>query len=145
MNKNYIFVLAAISIVIVIIGVVVLYQSSSITLDQIIKNKDCTALSKWEEEHMFDNNLNVSSEQMSAAMKLATECVGKALKNMSGSSDSSNTLADQERASDLEYTLSNCWFIDSRLMSFIKEYGYTDLTEDETYAINSFVEECKRK
>jgi len=85
MNKNYIFVLAAISIVIVIIGVVVLYQSSS------------------------------------------------------------NTLADQKRASDLKYTLSDCWFINSRLMSFVKEYGYTDLTEDETYAINSFVEECKRK
>jgi len=62
---------------------------------------------------------------------------------MSGSSDSSNTLADQERASDLEYVLSDCWFIDSRLMSFMKEY--TDLTEDEIYAINSFGEECKRK
>ena len=83
MNKNYIFALATISIV--IIGVVVLYQLSSMIL------------------------------------------------------------ADRERASDLKYTISNCWFIDSRSMSFVKEYGYTNLTEDELYAINSFMEECKRK
>ncbi len=79
-------ILAVIGITILV--TVVLYQSSSMTLDQIIKNKDCAALSKWEEEHMFDDNLNISSEQMSQAMKLATECVGKVLKNMSGSSDS---------------------------------------------------------
>jgi len=58
------------------------------TLDQIIKNRDCSALDKWENEHMFDDNLNISSEQMSAAISLATECIGKALGNMFGNSDS---------------------------------------------------------
>ena len=84
MNKNYIFVLTAIVIAIVIIGVVVSYQSPSMTLDQIIKNRDCAALDKWENDHMFDDNLDISSEKMSAAMSLATECVGKALDNMFG-------------------------------------------------------------
>ncbi len=142
MNKNYLFILIT---VVVIILAVVFYNSTitTITLDQIIKNKDCTTLSKWEEEHIFDDDLNISSEQLSSAMKLAIECTGKALKNMGGNLDSSHTLTDQERASDLEYTLSDCWFIDSRLMSFMKEY--TDLTKDEIYAINSFGEECKRK
>jgi len=82
MNKNYIFVLTVIGIPIVIIGVVVLYQSPSMTLDQILKNRDCTALDKWEEEHMFDDDLNISPEQLSAAMSLAAECVGKVLDNM---------------------------------------------------------------
>jgi len=45
------------------------------TLDQIIKNRDCSALDKWENEHMFDDDLNISSEQLSDAMKLAIECV----------------------------------------------------------------------
>lgn len=72
---------------IVIIGVVILYQLPSTTLDQIIKDRNCAALEKWENKHMFDDDLNVSSEQLSVAMKLATECVGKALGNMLGSSD----------------------------------------------------------
>ena len=94
MNKNYIFVLGIVVIVIAIIGVVVLYQSPSMTLDQIIKNKDCSALDKWENEHIFDDDLNVSSEQMSAAMSLATKCIGKALGNMFGNSDSSTDTTD---------------------------------------------------
>ena len=94
MNKNYIFVLTAIVIAIVVIGVVVLYQSPSMTLDQIIKNRDCSGLEKWEEEHMFDDNLNISSEQMSAVMNLTTECVGKALGNMFGNSDVSTDTTD---------------------------------------------------
>ena len=94
MNKNYIFVLCIVVIAIVIIGVVVLYQSPSITLDQILKNRDCSALDKWEEEHMFDDDLNISTEQMSATMSLATECVGKALGNMLGNSDSLSDTTD---------------------------------------------------
>jgi len=93
MNRNYIFVLGIVVIVIAIIGVVVSYQSPSMTLDQIIKNSDCTSLDKWEEEHMFDD-LNISSEQMSAAMSLATECVGKALGNMFGNLDSLSDTTD---------------------------------------------------
>jgi len=85
-------------IILAVIGIailgIVLYQIPSMTLDQIIKNKDCTALSKWEEEHMFDDNLNVSSEQMSAAMSLAAECVGKALGNMVDNSDVSTDTMD---------------------------------------------------
>ncbi len=86
--KNTFKLIILVAIGITILGSVILYQSPSMTLDQIIKNKDCTALNKWEEEHMFNDNLNISSEQMSGAIKLATECVGKALKNMGGGSDS---------------------------------------------------------
>jgi len=94
MNKDIIFGLTVIVIAIVIIGVIVSYQSPSMTLEQIIKNKDCAALDKWEEEHMFDDNLNISSKQMSAAMSLATECVEKALGNMFGNSDVSTDTTD---------------------------------------------------
>ena len=94
MNKNYIFVLGIVVIVIAIIGFVVLYQLPLITLDQIIKNKDCAALEKWENKHMFDDDLNVSPEQLSAAIKLAAECVGKVVGNMFGNSDLSTDTTD---------------------------------------------------
>jgi len=93
MNKNYIFVLVAIIIVIVLV-IAFSSMSATLTLDQIIKNRDCSALNKWENEHMFDDNLNISSEQLSAAMSLATECVGKALGNMFGNSDVSTDTTD---------------------------------------------------
>ena len=81
--KNIIFVLTAIGVAIVLV-IAFSSMSATLTLDQIIKNKDCSALEKWEEEHMFDDDLNMSSEQLSAAMSLAAECVGKALGNMLG-------------------------------------------------------------
>lgn len=63
MNKNYLFILIAVTSAVILITVFSL-MSATMTLDQTIKNKDCTALSKWEEEHIFDDNLNISSEQM---------------------------------------------------------------------------------
>jgi len=87
MNRNYLFILIAVVAIVLIVMVYSMAATSS--LDQIIKNKDCTALSKWEEEHIFDDNLNISSEQLSSTMKLATECVGKALGNTLGSSSNS--------------------------------------------------------
>jgi len=82
MNKNYLFILIAVTAIVLV--VVSYSMSATLTLDQIIKNKDCVALDKWENEHMFDDNLNISSEQMSGAMKLAMECTGIALNNMLG-------------------------------------------------------------
>jgi len=86
MNKNYIFILIAVAAIVLV--AVAYSMTATMTLDQIIKNKDCVALDKWDNERMFDNNLDISSEQMSAAMKLAMECVGIGLDNMLGSSDS---------------------------------------------------------
>ncbi len=92
------------------------------TLDQIIKNKDCVALDKWDSEHMFDDNLNISSEQMSAAMKLATECVGKALNNMLGNSNSETSDYLEERKKDkaiIKEIIDNrdCWGVNDLLDS----------------------------
>ncbi len=88
MNKNYVFVLIAVVIAIILI---IVFSSifTTMTLDQIIKNKDCVALDKWDNEHMFDDNLNISPEQMSAVTSLTMECAGKALGNMFG--DKSDT------------------------------------------------------
>jgi len=135
MNKNYIFGLIAISIVIVIIGAVVLYQSPSMTLDQIIKNKDCSALDKWENDHMFDDDLNISSEQMSNARKLATECVGKVLNNMLGSSNSKTNEYLEDREKDITLVKEiidnrDCWAIKDLLDSDEISSGTLEMVAD---------------
>ena len=145
MNKNYIFGLTAIGVAIVIIGVVVLYQSPSITLEQIIKNRDCSALEKWEEEHMFDDNLNVSSEQMSAAMKLATECVGKALKNMSGNSDSSTDTTDPMVVLDELLKKGDCEGVATWAGNHIYLDKDVTLNNKQQSDIENFVLECADK
>ena len=139
MNKNYIFVLTAIVIAIVIIGVVVSYQSPSMALDQIIKNRDCSALDKWEEEHMFDDDLNMSSEQMSAAMSLATECVGKALGNMFGNSDSLSDTTDPIEVLDEILKKKDC----GALRDWYNKYYLDELlnNKQQSYA-DEFAIEC---
>ena len=142
MNKNYIFVLTAIVIVIVIIGVVILYQSPSMTLDQIIKNRDCSALDKWENDHMFDDNLNISSEQMSAAMSLATECVGKALGNMFGNLDSSIGTTDPLVILDELLKTRDC----EGLRDWYNEYSLdVTLNSRQQSDVEDFVLECESK
>ena len=142
MNKNYIFVLIAICVAIVIIGIVVSYQSSSITLDQIIKNKDCVALDKWETEHMFDDDLNISSEQLSAAMSLATECVGKALGNMFGNSDVLTDTTDPMVILDELLHKKDC----KGVMDWYNEYILdVTLNSKQELDIKNFVLECGAK
>jgi len=144
MNKNYLFILIA---VVAIILAVVLYSSmtATLSLDQIIKNKDCTALSKWEEEHIFDENLNVSSEQMSKAMKLAAECVGKALKNMGGNSDSSSDIIKARESLDRVLDFKSCNGFGMFVGSYIRNYDVNDLTEEEVNLINMFAKSCNFK
>jgi len=135
-------VLGIVVIAIVIIGVVVLYQSPSMTLDQIIKNRDCSALDKWENDHMFDDNLNISSEQLSATMSLATECVGKALKNMFGNSDSSTDTTDPIEVLHELLNKKDCngvrdWYNEYYLDSILN-------SKQQSYA-DEFVIECGAK
>ena len=54
------------------------------SLEQIIKIKDCKALEKWGDNNKFNENLNLSSKQLGEAMKLEFECEAQALKNIFG-------------------------------------------------------------
>jgi len=97
MNKSYLF--TGIGAVIVVIILVISLSSSTIsvmTLDQILTNKDCVALEKWEEEHIYDENLNLTDEQKKKMMSVGLECVGKAMKNMFGNTDSSGGISEEE-------------------------------------------------
>jgi len=120
MNKNYLFILIAVAAIVLV--VMAYSMTATLSLDQIIKNKDCVALDKWENEHMFDDNLNIPSDQLSSAMKLAAECVGKALKNMSGSSDSKTNEYLDDRNKDTALVKEiisdrDCWAIKDLLDS----------------------------
>lgn len=145
MNKNYIFVLTAIVIAIVIIGVVVLYQSPSMKLDQILKNEDCTALDKWENEHLFDDNLNISPEQLSAAMSLATECVGKALKNMFGSSVLSTDTTDPMVILDELLKKKDCEGVEKWRTEYVVPNNNLNLSSNQKSNIGKLVTECAYK
>lgn len=94
MNKNYLFAgIGAVSIVI-ILSVVLSVLGASINLDQILANKDCAALEKWEAEYIYDENLNLTNEQKKKIMSVGLGCVGKAMNNVFGNSDSSSTVSD---------------------------------------------------
>lgn len=103
MNKNYIFVGVGIVIVVIILAITLSQNSTvSMTLDEIIKNRDCKALHEWELDHSFDANLDITSKQMTEGVQLAMECTGKVLDNMMGISSSS-----QSAESDNEITVDN--------------------------------------
>ncbi len=130
---------------IAILGAVVLYQSSSMTLDQIIKNKDCVALDKWEEEHMFDDNLNISSEQMSQAMSLALECTGKVFDNMLGSNNSKSSNSEIVEAKRLLEEI-----LETRYCAGINEWKITysygvglGLSEEQSSKMFDFNSHCQ--
>ncbi len=57
---------------------------TEISLEQIIKNKDCKALEKWGNDNKFEDNLSLSSKQLEKAMKLEFECQTKAFENVFG-------------------------------------------------------------
>ena len=84
MNKLYIF--AGISVVAIILIVVALSGPTVavMSLDQILANKDCEALDKWGNEHLYDENLNLTNEQQKKIMSVGFECGMKAVKNMFG-------------------------------------------------------------
>lgn len=85
MNQNYIFVGSGIlGTAIILISLSSLSISPEMSLEQIIKNKDCKALEKWGDNNKFNENLNLSSKQLEEAMKLEFECEAKALKNIFG-------------------------------------------------------------
>ena len=140
MNKNYIFVLTAIAIV--IIGVVILYQSPSMTLDQIIKNRNCSALEKWENDHMFDDNLDISSEQLSAAMSLAAECVGKALGNMFENSDLSTDTTDPMVALDELLKKGDCEGLEKWDTDYFVPNNDLNLSREQISNIGKLFTEC---
>ena len=121
-------------------------MSATLTLDQIIQNKDCNALMKWEEEHMFDDDLDISSEQLSGVMKLAMECTGKVLDNVFGNSDSSFDIIYKQRE-DLDRVLDfkSCNGFGMFVGNYIRSYDINDLTEEEVNLINLFAEKCNFK
>lgn len=140
-NTFKLIILAAIGIT--ILGTIVLYQSPSVTLDQIIKNKDCVALDKWENEHMFDDDLNVSSEQLSASMKLAAECVGKALKNMFGNSALSTNTTDPMVILDEILKKEDCEGMDKWVLDNIdSNYEIPGLSTQVVNEMRSLRDEC---
>ena len=79
------FVIVGIVAAFVVVGVVVIVVlgEPAMSLDQILKNKDCEALDKWQ-TNLYDDNLNLSAEQKSGMMELALECGMKAIGNMFG-------------------------------------------------------------
>lgn len=99
MNKNYLFVgIGAVSIAIVIVVAVVLFgTATSMSLDQILASKDCQALDKWGDDHLYDENLNLTDEQQNKIMSVGFGCGMKAVKNMFGGADSSSTVTDEHR------------------------------------------------
>jgi len=83
MNKVAVGIIGVVSVVIII--VVILLGSASATLDQILASKDCTALEKWGEDHIYDDNLDITDEQKKKILSVGMECAGKAIQNMFGS------------------------------------------------------------
>lgn len=81
MMKN-ILILGIICIAAVLAFASLSFTSTEINLDQIIENKDCKALQQWENNQLFDDNLNLSSEQITSLLKLDGECELKIIKNL---------------------------------------------------------------
>lgn len=98
LNKNYLFV-GGVGAVITVVVVMILSSSASMSLDVILANKDCVALEKWEEEHIYDENLNLTDEQKKKIMSVGFGCVRKAMNNMFGNSDSKPLPTDAESLS----------------------------------------------
>lgn len=97
MNKNYMFVGIGIILVIIIIIIIFSGSAAQMNLDQILENEDCVALEKLELEHIYDENLNLTSEQKNKIMSVGFGCVGKAMNNMFGGGDSSSTLLEEQK------------------------------------------------
>ena len=86
MYKIYIFVgigvsIGAIALIVALSDAPVM----SMSLDEILANKDCTALEKWGEDKIYDDNLNLTEEQRSKMMELSIDCSIKGAKNLLGS------------------------------------------------------------
>jgi len=96
MNKNYIFVGIGVIVIVLILGIIFSQGStvSSMTLAKIIENKDCNALQEWEFDHPLDENLNITSEEMYGAIRMAMGCTGKVLDNMI---DTSSSLSQSDK------------------------------------------------
>ena len=81
MKKEKYLILIGGIVTVSVVAVLLSMNSPSMTLDQIIQNRDCKALMEWEEEHMFDEDLQITKEQTVEGMKLGFECGIKALQN----------------------------------------------------------------
>ena len=136
MNKNYIFIAVGIIAVGLILAVVISSSSkvSSITLDEIIKNKNCKALQEWELEHSFDENLKISSEQMSAGMSLALKCTGKMLDNIGNASPPSQSNVEVvQDESYVEITSDNI------IENSLHQYNVQITLDKDQYFFNQYI------
>ena len=107
MNKMYIIVGAVVGII-VLVSILSVPAITSMSLDQILKDRDCTALEKWSEEHIYDENLSITNEQQSKIMSVGFECgmrsVNNILPGISGiitsqsEKDSSEIITQSEKA-----------------------------------------------
>ena len=78
MNKIYI--IAGIAAIIAVIAVILLATAPTLTLDQILANKDCAALKFWLEENIYDTAL--TPEQQRGMLNLTLECDFDPLDNL---------------------------------------------------------------
>jgi len=60
------------------------FTSTEINLEQIIENKDCKALQKWEDDHIYEDTLEISSELKTKIFKMEMECELKVIQNLFG-------------------------------------------------------------
>jgi len=122
MNKNYVIVSIGIISALIILFVVISGSTfTAITLDEIIKNKDCNGLMQWEEDHMFDNELDLTSKQISGGTQLAMECTGKALDNMFGNTESPSS--DSTNAKVILDDILKTKYCDG-ITAWVEEHGY---------------------
>ena len=72
MNNTYIIV--AIAVIIAVIAIILLAYApvQSLTLDQILVNKDCAGFNEWLNENIYDTAL--TPDQQKGVLNLALEC-----------------------------------------------------------------------
>ena len=81
-NFTIIGIIITAGIISAFVSLLLLYPETS--LEQILQNRDCQALQKWENEHIYDDALELSSELKTKIFKLEMECESKAFENIFG-------------------------------------------------------------
>ena len=77
-------IVGIISTAIILAFVSLSFTSTEISLEQIIENKDCEALQKWENDHIYEDTLEISSELKTKIFKMEIGCELKVIQNLFG-------------------------------------------------------------
>jgi len=142
LNKNYIFVLTTIVVVIVLVMTFYSPIITSMALQQILLTKDCDGIDKWSKTVASEFDfLLISESQMNVAADFSDECVWKIIES---NKSTDTTESSKEFNGILDH--ASCWNVVVLLRGYVQEYDYRSyLTEEEISSADVFLEKCEQK